>query len=451
MSEKISTGGGTQQLKGKLNTWDGWSVGTGAMMGVSIFVTSGSVSGIAGPAAGLGYFLASIAALIVALCFAEVAAAFPNTSGGAYIYPRKTIGGGIGKLLGFISGWAIWGGQGLGSSVVALFTADYLNWTLKCLGSTLVLPTKLIAVLLIVAYAVINMISTQGGRIVQLSTTFVIAAMMIIYCFWGGSYVDTSLWADFMPNGIHSLWLATATGLMAYGAWSIIPAMSSEFQDPARQVPRAMISSLLTCGVVFGVFVLIMNGLTTPDVLAGSSAPASDALMKYTRYGALFIAVGGIFACVSSSNAHVMGGARVPFSMANDGYLPKALSKVNKNGTPYMAIAFLAVCQIIVSQSFVKNLLIQMIVFVTSVSWLISIICLVPLRRKHPELKPQFRTPLYPVTLIVALVILAFLMTRFSTKAITIGLCWILLGAIVFLLFAKTPLKKFCNPEVQDE
>lgn len=429
--------------QGTLGVWDGWSLGTGAMMGASIFVVSGTASGVAGPSAALGFLLAAMIAMIVALCNSEIATAFPET-GGAYVYPRRVIPGVPGEMLSFTSGWALFGGQGIGSSIVALTTAEYLNWTLGWFGITLPLPTKLIAFALIIFYALLNMKSITGGRIFQLATTLVIAGIMLLYCILGFRYVDTANYVNFMPNGVPALFTATAMALMSYGAWSVIPAMGRAFKNPTRDIPMSMLLSLLTCGTIFGLFVLIMNGMATPEELAASQTPAADAFVSHSRYGSLIIAVGGIFACVSSSNSHVMTSSRVPFQMARDGFLPKVLGK-EKNGIPQAGILFLMTCQLIAVLTSTLNLLVQMVVFVTSVSWLITMISVLMLRLRHPEIHPPFKTPCYPFTLIAAFLTILFMMTRFTPKAMTIGCVWIALGILIYLVFTKTALCRYCE------
>ncbi len=433
-----------EKSKGTLGVWDGWSIGTGAMMGASIFVVSGTASGMAGPAASVGFVIAALAALIVALCYSEIATAFPET-GGAYIYPRKVIPGTLGEMLSFSSGWALFGGQGIGSSMVAITTAEYLNWTLSCFGIENPIPGKVIAFALIIFYAVLNMNNITGGRIFQLVTTFAIAGIMVLYCVWGAFYIDTANFANFAPYGAGATFSAAAVGLMSYGAWSVIPSMGREFKNPTRDIPMSMLLSLVTCGAVFGLFVLVMNGLVTPEELAASATPAASAFLKHSRYGAIIIAVGGIFACVSSSNSHVMTSSRVPYRMARDGFLPKKLGTENKNGIPTAAVIFLMVCQLIAAATSTLNLLVQMIVFVTSVSWLITLTSALVLRVKHPEIKPPFRMPGYPVILILAFAVLIFMMTRFTPTAILIGCLWILLGILVYLAFTRTGLKRFCE------
>ena len=207
----------SREKSNSLGTIDGWAIGTGAMMGCSIFVVSGTASGIAGPSAAAGFFLASLVAMVVALCYSEIATAYPET-GGAYVYPRKVMKGTLGECFSFCSGWALFGGQGLGSAIVAVYTAEYLNWTLRCFGIHDPVPPKVIAFALIIFYALLNMRKISGGKKFQLITTFVIAGIMVLYCVWGAKYVDVNNFKTFCPNGGKAFFTATAMALMSYGA-----------------------------------------------------------------------------------------------------------------------------------------------------------------------------------------------------------------------------------------
>ena len=212
----------------------------------------------------------------------------------------------------------------------------------------------------------------------------------------------------------------------------------------------SMLLSLISCGIIFGLFVFVMNGMAPYEFLGKSSTPSADAFLLHNRYGALIIAIGGIFACVSSSNSHVMTSSRIPYKMSRDGSLPKVLGEENENGVPTAAVLFLMVCQLIVAATGTINLLVEMIVFVTSISWLITLVCALIRRKKYPEVKPPFQMPGYPVILIIAFLVLLFMMTRFTAKAMTIGTIWILLGVGIYFLFTHTGLKKYCEKRTEE-
>ena len=66
------------------------------------------------------------------------------------------------------------------------------------------------------------------------------------------------------------------------------------------------------------------------------------------------------------------------------------------------------------------------------------------LRKNRPEVVPAFHVPFYPVTPVIAIILSIFMVTRMDGKAILIGTAWIIIGFIVYCLFHKTGLKRFC-------
>lgn len=438
------------ELKRQMRTIDGWAIGTGAMMGVTIFAVSGSISGMAGPAACLGFVIAAIIVIIVALCYCEVATAFPG-AGGAYNFPKKAIGGKPGNFLSFFSGWCIYGGQGLASAIVAMTCASYVTWLIELLGFNNPISDTVLSYLLIILFGVLNMFSTKSSRIVQLASTFIIAAVLVIFIIWGGANVDPDLTHPFAPNGVSPVWACAATCILSFSGWSTIPAMSEEFENPDKQIPRSILLSLLTCGIIFTLFVYVMNGLMPGSELAESSTPPADALATVTKYGATIVAVGGLFACFSTCNSLLLTGSRVPFAMSRSGDLPTVVCKTTKNKTPFVAIILTVIGQLILASTGMLIVVAQMSVFATASSWIISIICLYFLRSRHKEIKAPFHAPAYPVTFIIALAALVFMMTQLSGQAIRIGVIWMILGLVCFWLFRKTPLKKFCRNLMAEE
>lgn len=424
---------------------DGWAIGTGAMMGVAIFVVSGQISGVAGPAACLGFLIAAAIVMIVALCYCEVAVAFP-VAGGAYAFPREAIGGKLGDFLSFASGWCLWGGQGLAPCMVSMACASYITFLLSLLGIVNPLPEKLIAFVIILLFGIANMRGgSGGGKALQLASTLIITAIMLTFIVWGGTSIKKELLIEFAPNGISSIFACAAVCIFSFSGWSSIPAMAEEFKDPGKQIPKSIITSLLTCGIIFTLFVYVMNGLLPGSALAVSSAPPADAFMTVTKYGGVLIALGGIFACVSTGNGLLMTGARIPYSMSRNADLPASINKLNKDGIPYIGVIMTVVGQIFLMLTGFISIITEMTVFVTSASWIITIVCLVYLRKKHSDRKVPFRAPFYPLIAVAAFICLAFIMTRLSQKAILIGIGWVIAGLAVWLIFHKTNMKRYCR------
>lgn len=439
-SEGIRLG---KEKQKKLTTLDGWAMGTGAMIGATVFVASGLMAGVAGPASSLSFVIAAAVTLIIASCYCEISSAFPR-SGGAYIYPKETMGK-AGESVSFLTGWAFYGGQGLGSAVLALTCAFYVEWTLNLIGVGLPVGTNVFAILTILVFGIANMIDTRLGNAIQLVSTFAVIAALLIFIIWGGANVDRKLLTPFMPKGFGSVLSAATLCWATYGGWSAIPNMSSEFRNPAKDVPRSMILSLVTCGVTFGIIGVVMNGLMPYAQLAKESALLAAAAATFTSKGALIIAMGGIFAAVSTLNGLMMSGSRMIYAMGKEGSLPKMLGKVNpRSGTPVTALGVTMLGMLFLAWTGLVSIILQMVAFVTAFSWVISCLCIFALRKNRPEVVPAFHVPFYPVTPVIAIILSIFMVTRMDGKAILIGTAWIIIGFIVYCLFHKTGLKRFC-------
>lgn len=415
----------------KLTRFAGWSIGTGAMLGVTIFVISGIMIDNAGPAASISFLIGCLVTLAIALCFCELSSALPY-SGGIYTYPRMLLGR-RGPLLSFITGWAFFGGQGLGPAIVAMGAANYLTWLFISLGLRAPIPETMLAILIIVLIALCNIMGTSWAAKFQAVTTLVVAGTLIGFVVWGGTEVSPALYQPLAPYGWDGILKAAAVGWLAYGAWSTIPNMSEEFRNPRRDVPFSMVSSLVTSGLLFAAIVLVMAGLIPYDVIGSESAPLAVAAETFTNHAGLFIALIGIFAALSTLNGLTMTSSRIIYSMGRDGVLPKRFGQMHSSfGTPIYAVLITSAGQIILAATGLFEILVEMIVFVTAIAWLIGCICLFALRKT--EYKATFKVPFYPVLPIIALVLSVFLLLQLDTKAIFVGLVWITLGLFVYWL-----------------
>ena len=428
--------------KKKMSLIDGWAVGTGAMIGATIFVVSGRMSGLAGPAACFAFVLAAAVTIIIALCCCEVTSAFPR-SGGAYIYPMEAFGPKA-YPLSFMTGWAFYGAQGLGSAALASTCAFYLNWVFDILFGFQFNP-GVFGVCIVLFFGVVNMINSELGNATQLASTFIVLAILVIFVIWGGVNVDTEkITTNFAPFGVSGIFAAAALGWAGFSGWSAIPNMASEFKNPGRDVPRSMILSLITCGVLFGIVILVMNGLLDPATLSEESAPLATAAATFTKYGALLIALGGVFAAISTLNGLMMSGAHLLAALGTEGAFPHVVCKRSKNGTPWVALLITAVGMSVLAATGLVIFIMQMVAFVTACCWIVNMICLFGLRKFRKDVTPEVRCPFFPVTPILGIGFAVFMITRMSINAVIVGAIWLVIGGICYLIFNKTSVKKYC-------
>lgn len=254
----------------RLSLWDGVSVVVGIVVGVSLFRVPASVFGnVAGPLEGLGVWaLGGALSLVGALCYAELAAAWPR-SGGDYVYLTRAYG----PWLGFLFGWA---------QLVAILTGSigamayvFADYGVALLGGG---EATAIAAAAVVAVTGWNLLGVSWGRRMQnaltLSKVVGLAGVMGVGLLAAGR-------APALPTtatGGGDLGFALVLVLYAYGGWSNAAFVASEVRDPQRNVPRVLL--LGTAGVA--ALYLLVNGAYLGalgfDGLRASSAPAADVL-----------------------------------------------------------------------------------------------------------------------------------------------------------------------------
>lgn len=433
-----------QELNKSLTAVNGWAISTGGMIGISIFMISGQISGIAGPAACLGFALAALVVIIIALCISEISSACTK-AGGANVHPQFALGGKAGDFLSFFSGWAMWGSQGLGPAIIAITCASYLAKVLSLFGIIVPIPDNIMAVVIILILAVLNSRGGEGSKAFQLITTIGIIGAMLIFVFGSLTHAKPELLVDFMPNGPKSVLQAASICILSYGGWSTIPAMAEEFKNPGKDIPKAIISSIITCGLLYTIFCYAMNAQLPGSILAQSTSPPVDAALQFTSWGALLISVAGLLACLSTVNGWIVTGPRVFFSMGRDGVIPKVFGKVSDNGVPGVALWVTSIGQCLLALTGMVQLLIPMVTFVLMISWGISLISMFFLRYKHPETKAPFRAPGFPLVLIVALAALVYMMSLLDSTAVMAGCVWQVVGVVLYYLFKYSSLHKLCE------
>ena len=433
-----------QELNKSLTAVNGWAISTGGMIGISIFMISGQISGIAGPAACLGFALAALVVIIIALCISEISSACTK-AGGANVHPQFALGGNAGDFLSFFSGWAMWGSQGLGPAIIAITCASYLAKVLSLFGIIVPIPDNIMAVVIILILTVLNSRGGEGSKAFQLITTIGIIGAMLIFVFGSLTHAKPELLVDFMPNGPKSVLQAASICILSYGGWSTIPAMAEEFKNPGKDIPKAIISSIITCGLLYTIFCYAMNAQLPGSILAQSTSPPVDAALQFTSWGALLISVAGLLACLSTVNGWIVTGPRVFFSMGRDGVIPKVFGKVSDNGVPGVALWVTSIGQCLLALTGMVQLLIPMVTFVLMISWGISLISMFFLRYKHPETKAPFRAPGFPLVLIVALAALVYMMSLLDSTAVMAGCVWQVVGVVLYYLFKYSSLHKLCE------
>ena len=415
----------------------------GEVIGVGIFLTP------AGMARSLGsplwllvvWLLMGVMALSGALCYGELAARFPE-AGGGYVYLRQSYG----PAVGFLYGWKCLLVMDPGiTAALAVGLASYVSYVVDLSGAAL----KAVAVGAVLALAAISIAGVRrSAALMQWLTAFKLGALGLIAVL--ALVLGRGNWSNFMPlvaqhPGADPLPVALATALVgaffAFGGWWEINKLAGEARDPARTLPRALAIGVAIVTAVYiltsAVFLYLvpLERVTSGETFA---AQVGEALFGHAG-GRVFAGV-VIVAVLGSLLALLMALPRVYFAMARDGVFFKAIGAIHPRfGTPARAIALQAALASVLVVSGTFNQIISYFVFVTVLFVGLTVAGLFVLRRREVA-DPAYRTPGYPVTPVVFLVLVAvllILLAGHNPRQAALGAGVVGLGAPVYFLTVR--------------
>lgn len=369
----------------------------GGMVGSAIFVFPGSTGRLAGPAAVGAWLLAGLLMLAIALCYTELALAFPET-GSPAVFPYEALGpypsvrafasylGGIG----YAAGWVF------GITVSALAIADYLA-VLFPAASGHVAAIALVAILLA---ALVNLLGVGIASRTNLLLSALLLAVLVAFVAAGFAHFRPRNYDPLLLGGPVRFFAAVQIALTAYGAWTAIPSAIEEIRRPARTVPRAILLSLGVATLLYTGIVAALHGVVAPGRFAEGSALtaplglAADAIgLPWLRTLLVIAAVGAIF---TTMLVGVMSAGRVLFALGRTGTIPGWFAATSDRfRVPWVgivAVAAVAGALAAVPQYFYQLLVIASIVG-TGVPYAINILSFVGLRHYRTDVEPPFRAP----------------------------------------------------------
>ena len=315
-------------LRRELGFWDALTIGAGTMIGAGIFLLAGPALTLAGPAAVFSYLLAGVVCVITAASAAELATGMP-TSGGDYYFVSRSLG----PALGSISGIGIW-------LSLTCAIAFYLFGFGEYLAALAPIPPLVGALM---GGIVLTILNVAGAKMSGRAQVVVVLLLMLIlggFAVLGLFHVDPANLTPFFPRGTGPILATTGLVFVSFLGFVKIAAVAEEIRDPARNLPRALIGSVVLVTVLYVVILFVVGGIFPQAAIQEIRDPLTAAarLMLGTP-GGWAIILAGLLATVSSANASIMAASRINLAMARDGLIPTWLSAVHRKLlTPHRAI-----------------------------------------------------------------------------------------------------------------
>ena len=316
------------ELKRSLGLFDATAISVGAIVGAGIFVVIGITAGYAGSALIISMLIAAVISSFSALSFAELTAWSPR-EGSVYEFGRQLIS----PFTGFLSGWMWMLSNTFSGAAVSLGFANYFTNLLPTF------PPQAVAAFLCIGFTALNFIGLKESAIINNLLVTAKLAILAFFCVFGLFYTNIANFKPFLP-----LQTGVLTGafyiFFAYGGFGRIAVIAEEVKNPRKNVPRAIILSLIVSTIFYVVVGLVAVGLVGGPVLSQSSSPLSQAIsITGSSIAMRIISVGGLLATASVLLTSILGVSRMAFAMARGNDLPNKLTYLHvKFKTPYYAI-----------------------------------------------------------------------------------------------------------------
>lgn len=229
--------------------------------------------------------------------------------------------------------------------------------------------------------------------------------------------------------------------MYAYDGWIHVGNAAGEMKNPKKDLPKAIVLGLSIVILVYAVINIGYLLVIPADQLANTATPAADVAAKLMggNMGAKLITVGILIAVFGTLNSNIMMGMRIPYAMGVQNKLPfsKQFAYLHpKYATPVVSGIFLLAVTSIMIISGSYNSLTDMCMFVIWIFYTIAFYGVIKLRRDEPDLKRPYKTPLYPLIPILAIlgglfVVIITVFTQPVNALIGVGLT--LLGLPIYL------------------
>ena len=393
-----------------LGVWFGIAAAVGNTIAAGIVRTPGDIAQILpNPFFFFGvWVIGGLYALFGASSMAELGAAIPR-SGGQYNFSRRAIG----DYAGFIVGWSDWLSSCGTLAAVAIVIGEYTVKLAHAQAQNTL--QKIIAISVILGFGILQWRGVHWGSRAQLITAamktgaFVI---LVIACFILGGSAHRAAQAVEAVNKLTlpSAWplaVAIMLGLQAVvytiDGWDGIIYFGEEVRDPGKDVPRAIFGSVFS---IMGIYLLLNAAvlyILPMNEIAGNKFSIGTAAERiFGRYGDPIIRTIMIISLLSCINAVQLFCSRILYAMSNDGLFFRSISRVNKGGTPTLALLLSTMAGVLfVLGSFER--VIAMLSFFFVANYTLTYTSHFVLRRKEPDMPRPYRAWGYPWTTGIAL------------------------------------------------
>jgi APA family basic amino acid/polyamine antiporter len=381
-----------------LGLWFGLAVTVGNTIGGGILRTPGDIASLLpNPWLFIGIWVVGGAyALLGANALSELGTMLPR-SGGQYVFARHTFG----DYAGFVVGWMDWISTCASTAAISLVIGESIA-AVTHRAHDLAAP---VAIAIVVAFTALLLRGTRLGdrtqRITSLAKAIALLAL-VAACFAFGKHSTATMATGAIATnaiGLSAFMLAAQSVIYTYDGWSGPIYFSEEFSDPGREIPRSMFLSLAGIAAIYLLINIAFVWAVPLASLRGSQlAAATVANALFGSAGEVLVRVVVIVSLPSAVNACLLMASRVLYGVSRDGLGLRPATKVNRGGTPVVALVAGGLVAIAFLLSGTFETIIAIAAFFFVASYTLSFIAVFVLRQREPRAVRPYRAFGHPWT-----------------------------------------------------
>ncbi len=469
------------QLKRVLTKWGLTSLGIGAIIGGGVFTLTGTAAhNHAGPALAIAFIIAAIGCTFASLCYAEFASILP-VEGSAYAYSYGTVG----EIFAWLIGWNLILEYMMGATTVAVAWSGYFEKLLHLFGIDIPIalindpftageklglggPTLAFNFAAFVITWLVTSVLVKGIKESASTNNIIVivkVAVVLFVIIVGAFYIDIANWTPFIPEEVttindkgvsetHFGWSgvtkAATIVFFAYIGFDAVSTQAGEAINPKKDVPFAIIASLIICTILYIAVSLVLTGMVKYDTL-DLRAPVASAFSGIGLPWAVFIiTIAAVAGLTSVMLVMMLGQTRVFLGMAKDGLLPRFFKEIHPEyKTPWKSTYLVGLVVSIVAAVTPIDKVSEMCSMGTLLAFAMISGAVLLLRFQQPNIERPYKAPIIWFVAPMGVFFNVWLMTQTQTNTKISFVIWSTLGVIVYFLYSRNRSK--LNTGIEDD